>query len=234
MDWDFFVSSVVGFVPSFGILYFAWGKLEGLFNEKKLFFNYFIGWVIGIIISVFFLILIISVGDYIDLSIFSVILFAIFTEMFKYIYLNTPKNRGKYQLPYYGFALGLGIGAIWCVSLMYYYLRNVNMSPVDYSLIIIYFIVFSTGLSSIHASTGAFLGYGIYKKEPEKYILLSLGYMAIFNLTLLPFIWAMYPLYYISGIIISIPLLYYKIYKGVLIYTIPKEVMKKWKKERKE
>ena len=234
MDWDFFVSSVVGFVPSFGILYFAWGKLEGLFNERKLFFNYFVGWIVGIIISVFFLIILVSTRAYLDLSIFSVILFAIFTEMFKYIYLNTPKNRKKYQLPYYGFALGLGIGAIWCVSLMYYYLRNVNLDSLGYLLVVIYFLIFSTSLSSIHACTGAFLGYGIYKKYPEKYLLISLGYMSIFNLTLLPFMWGMYPLFYIFGIIISIPLLYLKIYKGILIYTIPKEVMKKWKKERRE
>ena len=231
MDWNFYISAVVGFIPSFGILYASWGKLEGLFSEKKLFFNYFVGWIIGIIIAVFFLISMISVSSYLDLSIFFVVIFAIFTEMAKFIYLNTPKKRKDYSLPYYGFAFGLGIAAIWSVSMSYYYLR-IPLSNVDYAGAVVSFLLFSIGMSTMHAATGALLGYGIYKKFWEKYLLQSFGYMVLFNFTLLPFIWGSHYLYFFFGILIGVPVMYYKVYKGVLILTIPKKVMRKWKKEQ--
>ncbi len=142
MDLNFYVATILGFVPSFGIFYFVWGKLEGLFNEKKMFWNYFIGWIFGIIIAIFFLILKYSIYSYLDLSLIFIIIFAVFTESFKYIYLNLPKKRGDYEQPYYGFALGLGISAIWSVSIIYQYLIYTTPEQVEYVLIIISFFLF--------------------------------------------------------------------------------------------
>jgi len=232
MDWNFYVSAIVGFVPSFGILYASWGKLEGLFSEKKLFFNYFLGWIVGIPIAIFFLIGMVSVRAYLDLSIFFIILFAIFTEMAKYIYLNTPKKKNDYALPYYGFAFGLGISAIWSVSITYYYLR-IPMDNANYAGASISFLLLALAMASVHASTGSMLGYGIYKKFWEKYLLQSFGYAILFNFFLLPFIWGMSYLLYFWGMLVGIPILYYKVYKRILIYTIPKKVMREWKKTRK-
>ncbi len=231
MDWNFYVAAIIGFFPSFGIMYFTWGKLEGLFSEKKLFFHYFVGWIVGIMLAVFFLISMVSVRVYLDLSIFFVLLFGVFTELAKYIYLNTPKKRKDYSLPYYGFAFGLGVAAIWSVSLAYYYLRT-PMSNIDYAGAAISLLLLSLGLASIHASTGALLGYGIKIKFWEKYLLQSFGYILLFNLSLLPYIWNMHYSLFFIGLIVSVPVLYYKVYKGVLIQTIPKKVMKKWKETK--
>ncbi len=231
MDWNFYVSAIVGFVPSFGILYASWGKLEGLFSEKKLFFNYFIGWIVGIPIAIFFLIGMVSVRAYLDLSIFFIILFAIFTEMAKYIYLNTPKKKDDYALPYYGFAFGLGISAIWSVSLTYYYLR-IPMDNANYAGASLSFLLLALAMASVHASTGSMLGFGIYKKFWEKYLLHSFGYAILFNFSLLPFIWGMPYFLYFWGLLVGIPILYYKVYKRILIYTIPKKVMREWRKNR--
>ncbi len=231
MDLNFYVSSIIGFVPSFAILYASWGNLEGLFSEKKLFFNYFIGWIIGIIIALFFLISMVAVRQYLDLSIIFVVIFAIFTEMAKYIYLNAPKKREDYALPYYGFSFGLGIAAIWSVSLTYFYLR-MPMSSTDYLIASISFFFLSIGMAALHASTGSMLGYGIFKKDWEKYLLESFGFAILFNITLLPYIWGMPYYLYVFGVIISIPVMYYKIYKGILLYTIPKRVMKEWKESQ--
>ena len=238
MDWNFYIAAIIGFVPSFGILYFTWGKLEGLFSEKKLFFNYFMGWIIGIPIAIFFLLGMVSVWSYFDLSLMFLLFFAMFTELTKYIYLNTPSKRGDYSLTYYGFALGLGIAAIWTVSLAYYYLNGITSNPdeqiteAQYAGAALSLFLMSTGMSATHASTGSLLGYGIYKKFWEKYMLMAFGIQMLFNLTLLPYMW-MFPYYYFFfGILVGIPVLYYKVYKGVLIYTIPKRVMRKWKKER--
>ncbi len=233
-DLSFYAASIIGFVPSFIILYFSWGKLEGLFHEKKMFWNYFIGWIMGVIIAIFFLISQYSVADYLDLSILFVVFFAIFTESFKFIYLNFPKKRGDYELPYFGFALGLGISAIWAVALAYQYLKYHQLNNIEYSVTIISFFLLSTALSSIHASTGAIMGYGIYKGEKERFLLHSFGLQIIFNLTLLPLIWNLNPLYYFLGIFIALPYLYSKVYKGVLVNVIPREVKRKWLKERRE
>ena len=234
MDWNFFVASVIGFVPSFIVLYFVWGRYEGLFDEKYLFFNYFVGWIIGLMIGVFFLIIMASVWYLLDLSIISMIFFALFTEMFKYIYLNRPKYRGNYRLTFYGLSLGLGIGAIWLVSMVYFYIQNYPQNIVDYAVALVSFSLLAVALSAIHGATGAMIGYGIYKKKQEKYLLQSFGYQILFNFTLLPFIWLFPPYYYFLGIIIAIPVLYYKVYKGILPYTIPKKVMRKWKEEKRE
>lgn len=233
-DVPFLVSTIVGFIPSFGILYFAWGKLEGIFSEKQMFWNYFIGWIMGVVIAIFFLILKYSVSAYLDLSIIFVIFFAIFTESLKYIYLNIPKKRENYQLPYQGFALGLGISALWAVAIIYQYLKYANLNPTEYIVGIISFFLFSTGIASIQASAGAMLGYGIFKGEGERYLLKSMGVMAIFNLTLLPLVWDLNPIYYIFGFFIGIPYLYFKVYKGVLVNVIPREVKLKWLKERRK
>ena len=234
MDWNFFVASVIGFVPSFIVLYFVWGKYEGLFDEKYLFFNYFVGWIMGLVIGVFFLIMMASVWYLLDLSIISLVFFAIFTEMFKYIYLNRPSFRGNYRLTFYGLSLGLGIGAIWLVSLAYYYLRNYPSDYGDYTVSVFSFFMLGVALSAVHGATGAMLGYGIYKKNAEKYLLSSFGYQILFNFTLLPLMWLFPPVYYFFGLIIGIPVLYYKVYKEILPYTIPKKVMKRWKEEKRE
>jgi len=233
-DLAFYIATIVGFVPSFAILYFYWGKLEGLFHEKKMFWNYFIGWIMGVIIAVFFLISKYSVGAYLDLSILFVIFFALFTESFKFIYLNFPKKRGDYELPYFGFALGLGISAIWSVAVVYQYLRYEQLSEVEYAISIVSLFLFSLGLSAMHAATGAIMGYGIYKGEKERYLLKAFVLQILFNFTILPLIWNLYPLYYFLGIFIGMPYLHSKVYKGVLINVIPREVKRRWLKERRE
>jgi hypothetical protein len=234
MDWNFFVASAIGFIPSFGILYFLWGKYEGLFDEKYLFFNYFIGWIMGLFVAVFFLILASSVYYLLDLSILSMVFFALFTEMFKYVYLNRPKYRGNYRLTFYGMSIGLGMGGIWIVALSYFYLSRYPSNGFDYGVASLSFLILSTALSAIHGATGSLIGYGIYKGLQEKYLLQSFGYQILFNFTLLPFIWLFPPIYYFWGIIIAIPVLYYKVYKGVFLHTIPKKVMKKWKERKGE
>ncbi len=233
-DIPFLIATIEGFVPSFGILYFVWGKLEGLFNEKKLFWNYFVGWIMGVMIAIFFLILKYSVGAYLDLSIIFVLLFAILTESLKYVYLNIPKNRGSYQLPYHGFALGLGISALWSVSLIYQFLKYTTLEDAQYIIAMLSLFLFSIALAAIQSSTGAILGYGIYSREGERYMLKAIGIQALFNLTLLPLVWDLSPVYYFLGLFIAIPYLYSKVYKGVLINGIPREVKLKWLKERKE
>ena len=234
MDMNFYVATIIGFVPSFAILYFAWGKLEGLFNEKKMFWNYFIGWLFGIVIAIFFLILKYSLYSYLDLSLLFILIFAVFTESFKFIFLNLPKKRGDYEQPYYGFALGLGISAIWSVSIIYQYLIYTSLDQLNFAVTIISFFLFSIALSSIHASTGAVLGYGIYKKEGFNGLLHAIGLQIIFNSTLLPLIWGMHPVYYFLGIFVAVPYLYFKVYKGVLLNVIPKGVRRKWKKGREK
>ncbi len=217
MDIDFYIASILGFLPSFGILYTVWGKLEGYFNEKSLFFSYFIGWIMGIIIAVFFLIIKSSVYNTLDLSILSLLFFAIFTEMFKFIYLNMPSKRDNRELPYYGFSLGLGIGAIWSVAIIYQYFRAVTLTGGEYLLASVYFLLFSLSLSSIHASTGTWLGEGILKRNAEASLMRAFLLQMLFNLTLLPLLWGFPPLWYLGGIIIAIPVLYYKVYKGYLL-----------------
>ena len=233
-DLAFYIAAIEGFTPSFAILYLLWGKLEGLFHEKKMFWNYFIGWIIGVIIAIFFLISKYSVAPYLDLSLLFVIFFALFTESFKFVYLNFPKNRENYELPYFGFALSLGISAIWAVSIIYQYFRYAHLNENEFIIAIISMFLLSFALSSIHAGTGAILGYGVYKKERKKYLLNAFEWQILFNFTLLPLIWNLNPIYYFIGIIIGVPYLYFKVYKGVLLNVIPREVKEKWFKAKEE
>jgi len=216
MDMAFYLAVLIGFTPSFGILYLVWGKFEGNFNERRLFWNYFIGWFMGILIAIFFLLLKYSTGPYLDMSILFVIFFAIFTVLVKFIYLNFPKKLKDYQLPYNGFALGLGIAALWSVAISYQFLSYYAMSGGETAVTAISFLLLSIGIAGVQASSGAMLGFGIYRKYGFLSIYEPILYEIVFNLTLLPLVWNMYPLYYFFGIFIAIPLLYYKVYKGIL------------------
>ena len=217
MDWNFYAAVFVGFIPPFALLYWIWGKLEGLFNEKKLFFNYFIGWIMGIIIAVFFLILKVSIARYIDLSILGMLFFGIFTEMFKLVYLNFPSKRRDKELPYQGFALGLGIGSIWIVALSYQYFVNHILTTSDFIFASISLVILSIGLSSSHAVGGIWIARGIREDNWQSGVLKASMLQIIFNMTLLPFVWNMHYLYYFWGTFISFPVLYYKVYKGYLL-----------------
>jgi len=217
MDVNFYIASIIGFLPSFLVFYLTWGKIEGYFDEKSLFKSYFIGWLMGIPIAVFFLILKSSVYTALDLSILSLIFFAIFTEMFKFIYLNMPSKRKSREVPFSGFALGLGIGAIWSVAIIYQYYMNTPLTQSSYLLASLYFLVFSFSLSAIHAVTGTWLGMGLLEGNTERYMLRAFLMQMIFNLTLLPLIWGFPPPWYLGGVVLATPLLYYKVYKGYML-----------------
>ena len=222
MDWNFYAAVFVGFIPSFVLLYWIWGKLEGLFNEKKLFFNYFVGWIMGIIIAVFFLIMKVSIAPYLDLSILGMLFFGVFTEMFKLVYLNFPSKQRDRELPYQGFALGLGIGSIWIVAIAYQYFVNHILNTEDFVLASISLTILSIGLSSVHAVGGTWIAQGIRENNWQYGVFKSSMLQIVFNMSLLPFVWNWHYFYYFWGIFLSFPLLYYKVYKEYLL-NIPKQ-----------
>ncbi len=232
MDMPFYLSVLIGFVPSFAILYLVWGKFEGVFKEKRLFWNYFVGWILGILVGVFFLILKYSSAPYLDISLLFVLFFAIFTATLKFMYLNFPKKLKDYQLPYNGFSLGLGIAALWSIAISYQYLTYYSYQGYELALLVVSLFLFSVGLSAMQASSGAIMGFEIYKKYGFLALYRPILYEAVFNLTLLPIVWNLHPLYYFLGIFVAVPILYYKVYKGVLYSVLPAEVKRKWAKER--
>ena len=165
MDMPFYLSVLIGFVPSFAILYIVWGKFEGVFNEKRLFWNYFVGWILGILIAIFFLMIKYSVSPYLDMSILFVVFFAIFTVLVKFIYLNFPKKLKDYQLPYNGFALGLGIAALWGLAMSYQILAYSELSN---SQLILYFtslLIMSTALAPFNPHREPCLGTEFTKRR---------------------------------------------------------------------
>ena len=229
MNIELQIGSLMGIIPAIIVLYFIWGKFEGFFKDKLLFFHFVLGIVLGAIIGVVYLILIFIEGYNIETSILIlVILFALFTEMLKFIILNRPKYHNAYDTTYYGFAMGLGMGAMWISTLM---TRKLTENPAAMSdpYTYIFYLCLSFSGIMIHSSTGAILGYGIANFKRKWAITFSLTIQAIFNIILLLILtFADFEgIGVIVTVIYSFLILYHIVYNDLLINTLPQNLRKK-------
>ncbi len=200
---SFEVSALISAVPAFILLYLFWDRFEDLFNDRTFVLYIVFGFIVGGIASLFFLILDYSSYSYLDLSIIFLTIFAFFTELMKFIIFNRKKLRDNYELPFHSYGFGLGFGAVFSLSLLYYYLNYNSLRIEDY----LYILIFSFIVIIMHSSTSSLIGYGIFKREGM--LLRAILLQIAFDLSLLPYVWGFSPFFWIFGIVIAIPLFLY-------------------------
>ena len=144
----------VGIIPALALVYLIIRKWTGQFQEKLVFLLFVFGIISGFtIIFVEFYIGFTTLIEY-------VIIFRFIEIMGKTIILNIPRFQEKQHTVLYGLVLGLGFGSIYPpVSLLL-------VNSIDVSLVhVISILVGSLGMLLIQGSTGAFIGFGVFKRK---------------------------------------------------------------------
>jgi len=96
-----------------------------------------------------------------------IILLAFFDQLLKTMILNLGRLQEKKETPIYGLSLGLGFGSAFTPMLIIAVSSLITNDIYVLSAI----TVGSFGIILFHGSTGAFIGYGIYRGRLTKYLL---------------------------------------------------------------
>jgi hypothetical protein len=173
-------SLFIGIIPALALVYLIISKWTGEFQEKIIFLLFVFGIISGF--TVIFVEFYISLSNLIEF----VIIFRFIEIMGKTVILNLRRFQEKHRTVLYGLVLGLGFGSIYPpVSLLL--INTVSVSTVD----IISVLVGALGMLLIQGSTGALIGYGVFKRNVVPPITISIIVHIIFQYLLfeLVFTW---------------------------------------------
>ncbi len=165
----------LGIIPALVFLFLSLKGYDGLYKQKTVFLTLIVGIIIGVIVAVsrFFI-------YRLPLSIFFIVAFAFFEQLFKTIVLNIGRFQRKKETTIYGLTLGLGFGASFTPFLILAGSITEEPNLALYGIILIGTI----GFTLFHASTAAYIGYGIYIGRLTKYLLVAIIIQLPFNLIL--------------------------------------------------
>ena len=183
-------SLFMGIIPALALVYLIIRKWTGPYQEKIVFLLFVFGIISGFTV--------IFVEFYINLSnlIEFVIIFRLIEIMSKMIILNFPRFQEKQQTVLYGLILGLGFGSIYPpVSLLL--INTVSVSTVEIASV----LIGSLGMIFIQGSTGALLGYGVFKRKIMIPISLTLLVHVIFQYLLFELVFTWTWILFIAGLI---------------------------------
>ncbi len=163
-------SLFLGIIPALIFLYLSLKGYEGLYKEK----NIYLSFVIGIILGFFA-----ALAQSFTLSgvILYIILIVFFDQLIKTIALNIGRLHEKKETIIYGLCLGLGFGAIFTPVMLIAVSSLITSDAVILALI----AIASLGIILFHAATGAYIGYGVYKKKLTRSILFAILLQIPFN-----------------------------------------------------
>lgn len=165
----------LGIIPALVFLFLSLKGYDGLYKQKTVFLTLIVGIIIGVIVAVSRLFI-----YRLPLSIFFIIAFAFFEQLFKTIVLNIGRFQRKKETTIYGLTLGLGFGASFTPFLILAGSITEEPTLALYGIILIGTI----GFTLFHASTAAYIGYGIYIGRLTKYLLVAIIIQLPFNLIL--------------------------------------------------
>jgi hypothetical protein len=183
-------SLFIGIIPALALIYLIIRKWTGNYQEKMVFLMFVFGIISGFTV--------IFVEFYVGLTTLLefVIIFRLIEIMGKMIILNLRRFQEKQETVLYGLVLGLGFGSIYPpVSLLL--INAVSVSTFD----IISVLIGSIGMILIQGSTGAILGYGVFKRNLIIPISLTLVLHVIFHYLLFELVFTWTWILFFGGII---------------------------------
>lgn len=163
-------SLFIGIIPALALVYLVIRKWTGQFQEKLVFLLFVFGIISGFtVIFIEFYVGLFSLIEFI-------IIFRLIEIMGKTILLNLRRFQEKQQAVLYGLVLGLGFGSIYPpVSLFL-----INTVVVTYAEVVSV-LIGSLGILFIQGSTGALIGYGVFKRKLLPSISIALIVHIIFH-----------------------------------------------------
>jgi hypothetical protein len=155
-----FLASLIGIIPTFGLLTLGTWWYERKMNEKDLNITYIIGIFIGVVVVVAHLFFAVSYG----LSAFAIpaaFLLALLEVLIYRAYLNRAKFKGRTDKPFMAFALALGISGAYNLFISGQYFTNGTVM-VGSSLGL---VLFALGVPLTRASVAIILSSDLEKGE---------------------------------------------------------------------
>jgi len=148
-------SLFLGIIPALFIMYISLKGYDEYYKDKTIFITFIAGIIMGFIaafVQLFFF------GGIIFVSI---VVLAIFDQLFKTMVLNIGRFQHNKETPIYGLSLGLGFGS----SFTPFMLIAASYSPyIPNDIYILSLIALgSLGIIFFHGATGAYIGYGIFE-----------------------------------------------------------------------
>ncbi len=233
---DFLAAFLVGIVPALAILWYSLRRFsyphteQSLFDDRKVFFALAVGMVFGVFASVLNLNL---GGNLIFLAAVLVV-----EEAFKLVYLNRSGYRGRFDTTFYGVPLGAGAASTAVVASALWSGSGALYVPGSILLL----ALFSVSLSIVHVDTGAVIGFGA--SRGETWVPLGKAVLAryVHTASLVPFLLVSgQPFeeagpYALLSVVTSIGfgvLVFLYVYGQLLPGTLPEDIRRKMKRERR-
>ena len=201
----FEIIAFISILPVIYILYDTWKNFEDKFDDRRFFFYLVFGFIAGAILSVVFLSLDYSASQYIDTSIFLIVLFPILIEMLVLIIFQRKYYVKNYQTVFFSYAFGAGIGSAFSLGLIY----HISLGGVEGFSFYLIAIVFAFGIVLVNASTSAYVGYGMFTLKRKDNLINAMIVEFLFFFTIIPYVWSFPFIYDIFGIFIALPFYYY-------------------------
>lgn len=163
-------SLFLGIIPALIFLYIGVRGYEGFLKQK----NIFLAFIGGIIIGFVAVAVEIYTGEY---PVFIILLYPVFEQLFKTIILNIGRLQEKRETVIYGLTLGLGFGSVSTLASII----MGSLSTSDY-LALGLTIFGSFGIIMLQGATGVLIGFGVYKKELIRWVVIAILLQMSFNL----------------------------------------------------
>lgn len=217
MDAAMGLAAAGGLGVAFVVMYLVLRKYtypkvkEPFFSDPTLFILFTVGLIEGTILFV--------VWSYLlpfytvpGLGLVIAILFGAITEFVKLVTLNLKRFAGISDTIFYGFGLGIGMGAATAFGTIFYW-TNDKMLGVD---VMTYIIVFALAIMNVllYSGNGIFVGEGVARRKPWEYVIKAMLFNALFQALLVPFYLAWHPWYFIT-LAIAFALVVYVFYDTV-------------------
>ncbi|MGQ0796879.1 MAG: hypothetical protein ACT4OI_03305 [Methanobacteriota archaeon] len=231
---DFLIALVLGIGPALGVLYWSLRRFDrphvdhALFDDRRVFGALAVGMVFGMFASALNLLL--SPGSLAGavLVLASVLLLE---ELFKLVYLNRRRYRGRFDTTFYGVPLGVGGASTSVVANIVW---ATAAFPVPLASIAL-FVVFSAGLSLANASSGALVGFGASRGAMVRPLLQAVGVRYAHAALLMPFYlqadpWGIVSLITAFGFVLIV---FRYVYDEVLPGTLPEDLRRQLRRSRR-
>ncbi|MEM2899912.1 MAG: hypothetical protein QXT63_03900 [Thermoplasmata archaeon] len=238
LDIPMTISGIIGFAPAIILLFIFLKEYDTLFDDRKVFITFGVGMIIGMAITTLHALtdgLLLARIELESILIF-LLMYVLLEQFVKSAVLHSKWFVGRYDTTYYGASLGLGIGSMAIIIRAYTALR-VGDALTDLGVYAI-LITLSFVMTLIHASTGAIIGYGSYKKESWKYVGIAMAvFVPYLVISIIYSVSADYlgygSLIFVVFMLLYSAYIYYWVYSKLLPKTLPEKMRKEILRKRK-
>ncbi len=165
------VASVACLVPALGLLWLLLRRYEGYFDDRRLFFTLAVGLFVGLVVSFFENVLFrFNAPNFVAATSVPYALgyfvagYALLETLAKLVLLGSARFRKRKDTPYYGAALGIGLGATLGIQNIALGMERTGLSDraVDGAWLSAFglLLVLHLGALAAHAAAGVWVGKG--------------------------------------------------------------------------